>query len=53
MQQLTNKELNQTYGGISINGTLINAFMKGINTFLDHELFCLITLLNVDLNKHN
>jgi len=35
MQQLTNKELNQTYGGISINGTLINAFMKGINTFLD------------------
>lgn len=35
MQIISKKELNKISGGLTINGTLINAFMKGINTFLD------------------
>ena len=35
MKKLTNKQLATINGGINISGTLINAFVKGINSFLD------------------
>lgn len=35
MQIIDKQELISISGGVTINGTLINAFMKGINTFLD------------------
>ena len=35
MQELTKEELIYIYGGLSISGSLINALVKGLNTFLD------------------
>jgi len=35
MQELSKVELVQVYGGLSLSGTLINALVKGVNTFLD------------------
>ncbi len=35
MQKLTNQELTNIYGGLSISGSLISSFVKGINSFLD------------------
>lgn len=35
MKKLTSKQLSTINGGVNISGTLINAFVKGINSFLD------------------
>ena len=35
MSLINKKELKQISGGLNINGTMINALMKGINTILD------------------
>lgn len=35
MKKITNHELLNIYGGISISGTLINSISRGINTILD------------------
>lgn len=34
MQELTKEQLKLVIGG-AVNGTLINAFVRGINSFLD------------------
>lgn len=33
--ELKKEELMMIYGGVSISGTLINAFVRGINVLLD------------------
>lgn len=33
--KLTNKELKNIKGGAGITGTLINAFISGLNSFMD------------------
>lgn len=35
MKKLNKQQLSDITGGVNISGTLINAFVKGINTFLD------------------
>lgn len=35
MQKLTKEQLANINGGINISGTLINAIIKGVNSFLD------------------
>jgi bacteriocin-like protein len=35
MRKLNNNELNEIIGGASLSGTLINAFVRGINALLD------------------
>lgn len=35
MKKLTRQQLANIHGGVNISGTLINAIIKGINSFLD------------------
>lgn len=35
MKKLTRQQLANINGGVNISGTLINAIIKGINSFLD------------------
>lgn len=35
MKKLTKQQLANINGGVNISGTLINAIIKGINSFLD------------------
>ncbi len=35
MKKLTKEQLAHINGGVNISGTLINAIVKGINSFLD------------------
>ena len=35
MNQMTNQELLKVQGGFSINGTIINAFARGIDAIMD------------------
>lgn len=35
MQYLNKNELLEIKGGISINGTIINSFVRGVNVFLE------------------
>lgn len=35
MKKLTKQQLANISGGVNISGTLINAIIKGINSFLD------------------
>ncbi|MDD3048435.1 MAG: hypothetical protein PHQ89_00390 [Bacilli bacterium] len=35
MHKLNNEDLLNVCGGLSVSGTIINAFVRGINAFLD------------------